>query len=76
MSKKMLWDFAILVAVLYKIICLQFSYAIFCLFFSFMYSWVSLSHYFIMFYYSKLWECMLQKPLVRTACISGDRNQT
>ena len=40
-----------------------------------MYSWVSLSHYFIMFYYSKLWECMLQKPLVRTACISGDCNQ-
>ena len=28
-----------------------------------MYSWVSLSQSFMMFYYSNLWECMLQKPL-------------
>ena len=27
-------------------------------------------------YYSKIWKCMLQKPLVPTACISGDCNQT
>jgi len=39
----MLWDFAIYIclAVLPKIICLcRFSYAFFCLFFSFMYSWL------------------------------------
>jgi len=41
-----------------------------------MYSWLSLSQSFMMFYYLKLWECMLQKPLVPTARITGDCNQT
>jgi len=39
-------------------------------------SWVSPSQVFIMFYFSNLWECMLQKPLAPTARISGDCNQT
>ena len=40
-------------------------------------SWVSLSQSFMMFYYSKLWECMFQKPLVpSTPRISGDCTQT
>jgi len=43
---------------------------------SFMYSWVSLSQTFMIFWYSKLWECMLQKPQVPTARISGDWNHT
>jgi len=43
-------------------------------------TWVSLSQSFMMFYYSKLWECMFQKPLVpstpRITRISGDCTQT
>jgi len=37
---------------------------------------VSLSQSFVMFCYSKFWDCMLQKPLVRTARIISDCNQT
>jgi len=54
----------------------SFSYAFFCLFFSFIYFWISLNQYFMMSYYTKLWERMFQKSLVPTACISGDCNQT
>ena len=59
-----------------KSFAFSFSYAFFCLFFSFMHLWVFLCQSFMMFYYLKLWERMLQKPLVPTACISGDCNQT
>jgi len=69
-------QFYICLAVLYKIICLQFFICILLsalLFYVFV-SLLSLS--FMMFYCSELWERMLQKPLVPIACISGDCNQT
>ena len=59
-----------------KSFAFSFTYAFFCLFFSFMYSCVSLTQSLMMFYYSKLWECMLQKPRVPTAYIGRDCNQT
>ena len=71
-----IFRFYICLAVLYKIICLQFFICILLSVLPF-YVFVSLpSQSFMMFYYSKLWECMLQKPLVPTARISGDCNQT
>jgi len=77
----MLWDFAILylsVNFVQKPFAFSFSYPFFCLFFFLCIrdSWVSLSQSFMMFYYSKLWECMLQKLLIPTARIIGECNQT
>jgi len=77
-SKKRLWNFAIiyLSSSCIKSFAFSFSYAIFCLLFSFIYSWVSLCQSFMMFYYSKSLRVHASETLVPTACISGDCNQT
>ena len=69
-------QFYVCLAFFIESLAFSFSYTFFCLS-SFMYSWLASlpQSVLLMFYYSKLWECMLQKPLVPTPCCSDDCNQ-